>query len=534
MTDKNTELPQNKQPETASATSNATSRPEPAARPASQAGKAATKRRGLAGMVLIVVVVVALVLAAALWYQQQQFTAFSTQLRQEAGNSASAAQQASQQAQEALAQAQRQHEQITALQRELRDSREQIDGLEQAFQLITDSGSELVLLNDIDHLLTIAQQQLQLGGNVANAIISLETAQAQLARANRPGLASLQQTINGDLDRLRAASTIDVALISSQLEEFSNLVSQAPLLVPDEAAPKPVEPEQSPSNAQTKPGASQGTEAPASTAQSPWWRQGLDTASAWATQAWRSVRQDLGDFIDVRRVDDASALLMSPDQATRFRDNLRLRTMTAQLALMMHQPGIWETETDALLQAVERRFDPKSAQTRQALKLARQFADTPIDVRVPTVDNSLQAIEVLREARDRKAQGESDQLDRTGEAPAESGDDATNGASPEAAPTPNSDEALPDTGAPEQGGPQSGADTPQPDAEAPKPESDVPQSGADVPESDDAAPQLPDSAPERVEGGSSARAPGSPVMAGSTASIGAAHARATVFSLNRS
>src|SRR5690606_36343055 len=85
-------------------------------------------------------------------------------------------------------------------------------------------------------------QQLQLGGNVANAIISLETAQAQLARANRPGLASLQQTINGDLGKLRAASTIDVALLSSQLEEFGNLVSQAPLMVPDAAAPTPAEP----------------------------------------------------------------------------------------------------------------------------------------------------------------------------------------------------------------------------------------------------------------------------------------------------
>src|SRR5690606_38371368 len=140
---------------------------------------------------------------------------------------------AAEQARQALALAEEQSSRLAALEASLRESRAQTDSLQQAFQTLTDSGSDLVLINDVDHLVTIAQQQLQLGGNVANAIISLETAQAQLARANRPALASLQQTINGDLDRLRAASTIDIASLSSQLDELSNLVSQAPLMVPD-------------------------------------------------------------------------------------------------------------------------------------------------------------------------------------------------------------------------------------------------------------------------------------------------------------
>src|SRR5690606_26374034 len=97
---------------------------------------------------------------------------------------------------------------------------------------------------------TIAQQQLQLGGNVRNAIVALESAQAQLARANRPGLAMLQQTLNGDLDRLRAASTIDIAAFSQQLEELAVLVTEAPLIMPDpsekqaDAAPQQAQREQ--------------------------------------------------------------------------------------------------------------------------------------------------------------------------------------------------------------------------------------------------------------------------------------------------
>src|SRR5690606_15413850 len=101
---------------------------------------------------------------------------------------------------------------------------------------------------------------------------------------------------------------------------------------------------------------------------------------------WDSVRTDLGQFIDVRRVDDAHALLMSPDQATRFRESLRTRVMTAQLALMMRQPQVWNAETQAIVKAIETRYDESSPLTRKALRMARSMADAEIDARLPTVD----------------------------------------------------------------------------------------------------------------------------------------------------
>src|SRR3546814_11095117 len=123
-------------------------------------------------------------------------------------NSNNSVNQALEQAKQALALTQEQSGQISALESSLRQFQGQVDGLDQAFQTLTDRGSDLVLINDVDHLVTIAQQQLQLGGNVANAVISLETAQAQLARAHMPRLASLPQTLNDNFDRLPAALTV--------------------------------------------------------------------------------------------------------------------------------------------------------------------------------------------------------------------------------------------------------------------------------------------------------------------------------------
>ena len=375
----------------------------------------------------MIVLIIAILLALAVWYQQRLFSQSTTALSNQLQVTARDAISAGEQAQQALKLAQTQAGQISELNQALQDSRDAYQGLEKAFQTLTDSSSDLVLLNDIDHLLTIASQQLSLGGNVSNAIIALEAAQAQLARANRPSLAPLQQAINGDVDRLRAVAVLDVAQLSGRLDELKRLVSQAPLLIPDDAAPQvesaprpgaaPVSDQGSISGGQTAP------EADAADAQ-PWWRETLHRSGDWLSNAWASVRQDLGGFISVRRVQDSSALLISPDQAVQLRENLRLRIMTAQLALMMRQPEVWKSETDALVQALESHFDGQSPQVKQAIRLARQLSETPIAVKAPTVDNSIQALEALRQSDS----GVPDEAqDASSVAPADASDDPAPG-----------------------------------------------------------------------------------------------------------
>ena len=119
----------------------------------------------------------------------------------------------------------------------------------------------------------------------------------------------------------------------------------------------------------------------------------------WAGQGWAAVRHDLGEFITVRRVDDASALLMSPEQANRFRDSLRLRVSSAKLALMTNQPSVWKAETAAIVNALEQRFDSRSSATASALQNAVALSQIDITTELPSLDNSLSAIEALLQAK---------------------------------------------------------------------------------------------------------------------------------------
>lgn len=401
MTDKKTDTSQDDRAPSQSPvlTTPANKRVPPDSTPAKPA-----RSRSVLAPVALVLALVAIGLSGTLWLENQKAQEVQARLATQLASTENVANRAGNQVQEAIGRLQEQETRIARLQAELNEAAGIIQDLDEALRSMTDRGSELVLLNDVDHLATIAQQQLQLGGNVRNAIVALESAQAQLARAGRPALASLLQTVNGDLDRLRAASTIDVAVFSRQLEELAMLLTEAPLIIPDEsgrlAAPEPEADIQREQPAPTVP--------PSSPADTAWWEQALQATRDWSEGAWDALRDDLGRFIDVRRVDDANALLLSPDQAARFRENLRTRVMTAQLALMMRQPEVWKTEMNAVVSAIETRYDEASPLTRKALRLARGMADASIDTTLPTVDNTLQAINTLREEHARPLGGEAE------------------------------------------------------------------------------------------------------------------------------
>lgn len=357
-------------------------------------------------LAFVLALVVALVLGAGLWYQHQQFQTVRAQLSDQLAQGNAAARQAQEQAQRVQDALQQQASRLNELQTGQERADAQLQGLEEALQDATDSSSDAMLLNDIDRLVVMAQQQLQLSGNVGNAIVALESAQSQLARANRSGLSSLQQSINGDIDRLRAVASVDVAVLTTRLDELYTLVGQAPLQMPEST-----ELGQLAQPAATAPDAAAAQPAPADSqpdAEASWWRQALDQAQVWSVQAWTSVSQDIHRLIEVRRVDDASVLLMSPDQASRLRDNLRLRVMTARLALLMRQPDVWQSELKAVQDALDSRFDTRQAPVRRAQTLVQTLRDTPIAIALPTLDNSVHAIQAQRDALARQDASASD------------------------------------------------------------------------------------------------------------------------------
>jgi uroporphyrin-3 C-methyltransferase len=344
---------------------------------------------------LVVMVLLAIVLAVALWMQRKQFLAAGREIATRLDDMGSSVARSQADTRQALALAQAQAGKVAALEDTLRETQSQYSALEQAWQNFNDSAGDDVLANDVERLLTIANQQLRLAGSVSNAIVALETAQSRLARADRPRFASLQQAINGDLDRLRAVPAIDIPAQSNRIERLVGLVGKAPLLVPDAAAPVGAP------GTVTAPAAMSADVAPPSDtlpSDAAWWQRWRAEMASWPGRAGATLVHELGDLVRVQRVDEPSALLLSPEQAQQLRSTLRQRLLTVQLSLLMRQPAIWKSELDTVMATLNTYYDRRSADTLAALNVARELAQTEISVPIPDVSDSLSAVEALRAA----------------------------------------------------------------------------------------------------------------------------------------
>lgn len=368
----------------------------PASAPADSV-KARPAKRGSGPLVpaLIILILLAGGLGYALWMQRTQFVSAGREVGTRIDTLTTDLAQARKDTREALALAQAQAGRVGELEDTVRETQSQYNALQLAWQNFNDSASDELLANDVERLLTIANQQLRLAGNVSNAIVALETAQSRLARADRPRFSSLQQAINGDLDRLRAVSTVDIPAQSARIDRLVALIGKAPLLVPDAAAPG-VAPA----------GESAPAAAPAPTvdplaglpADAPWWQRWRAEMASWPGRAGAALAHELGGLITIQRVDEPAALLLSPEQADQVRGTLRQRLLTAQLAMLMRQPAVWKSELDNVGVTLAKYFDNRSPDTVAAQTLARELAQTDIAVRMPEVADSLNAVAALRAA----------------------------------------------------------------------------------------------------------------------------------------
>jgi len=368
----------------------------PASAPADPV-KARPAKRGNGPLVtaLIIVILLAVGLGYALWKQRTQFVSAGREVASRIDTLTADVAQARKDTREALALAQAQAGRVGELEDTVRETQSQYNALQLAWQNFNDSASDELLANDVERLLTIANQQLRLASNVSNAIVALETAQSRLARADRPRFSSLQQAINGDLDRLRAVSTVDIPAQSARIERLVALVSKAPLLVPDSVAP-----------GVAAAGETQPAVAPAPAidpqaglpADAPWWQRWRAEVVSWPGRAGSALAQELGGLITIQRVDEPAALLLSPEQADQVRGTLRQRLLTVQLAMLMRQPAVWKSELDNVGVTLSKYFDSRSPDTVAAQTLARELAQTDIAVRMPEVADSLNAVAALRAA----------------------------------------------------------------------------------------------------------------------------------------
>jgi uroporphyrin-3 C-methyltransferase len=230
-------------------------------------------------------------------------------------------------------------------------------------------GRDDMVLTEIEQMLLLAGQQLQLAGNVQNALAALQAADVRLQRLNRPQFTGLRRALARDIDKLKAQPFVDITGMSLRLDQLISGADKVPFALDERIAAAPS----------------------ASVAKN---------SNAWQTIA-RDLWTDMTGLVRIEHAQPTEPPLLAPSQQFFVRESLRLRLLTARQALLARDDASYHADLRAVEDMLKRYFDQRAKPTQAAASTVKQLQTATLAAEAPDLAASLDAIRALRLARDR-------------------------------------------------------------------------------------------------------------------------------------
>lgn len=285
---------------------------------------------------------------------------------------------------------------VSVLDSKQAESQSQQLALEQMYQDLNKNRDDWAL-SEIEEVLSTADQQLELAGNVQGALIALQNADKSLSRSDKPQFIAIRRALARDIDRLKALPTVDIPGIAVRLDSAIGQIDNMPLLVdekPVESAsePKPQRVSQAAAGkASAAPAKNKAVDAPAEAPASAWsqWLAGArETWRSMSTEMWAELRQ----LVRIREVQTPDAILLSPGQAYFVRENLKLRLLNARLALLSRNEFAFRNDLASAQDTIAKYFDTRAKQVQTTQALLKQVQGSNLAIQLPTLAESLNAV----------------------------------------------------------------------------------------------------------------------------------------------
>ncbi len=221
---------------------------------------------------------------------------------------------------------------------------------------------------EIEQILIVANQQLQLTGNVTAALKALGMAQEKLQRLAQPGLDELRGAISADRARLQKLGTVDTVGTSAQLDGLLARVDKLPLAM------------------DVRPAA--GVPVAAADTGQPVWKRLL-------RETWEGLKQ----LVRIQRVDRPEAPLLAPSQAFFLRENLKLRLLGARIALLARDGHTFKADLEAAQDWLKRYYDTRSDAVARGIEMLSSLRAIELGGETADLSASLEAMRKYRRAR---------------------------------------------------------------------------------------------------------------------------------------
>lgn len=223
-------------------------------------------------------------------------------------------------------------------------------------------------LSEVEHLLLIANDRLQLSGDLESASTALQLADARMATLNDPALLPAREQLANELAQIAATPRVDTRAIALKLASLIRQVPELPLtrIAPTDFVPPDVnEP------------ASSGAEAMADAGK----------------RALFMAKQALKQMVVVRKADEPTRPLLPPEQDYFLRQNLILKMESARLALLRGQETVYRDALQTALAWVGANFDTDNRGVQALQAELSALSGERITQAKPAINGSLQAVQ---------------------------------------------------------------------------------------------------------------------------------------------
>ena len=125
--------------------------------------------------------------------------------------------------------------------------------------------------------------------------------------------------------------------------------------------------------------------------------------AAW-TRFWREVWVDIKQMVRIQRVDNADVPLLAPTQAFFLRENLKLRLLTARMALLTRDQATFRNDLKAAREWLTRYFDARDKTVAGAATALASLQAADVSIELPDLSATLGALRTVTPASARGKQ----------------------------------------------------------------------------------------------------------------------------------
>lgn len=226
-------------------------------------------------------------------------------------------------------------------------------------------------LAELEQLITIANQQLQLFGDLRAAVRTLEVVNQRLNNLDKPELIQLRKMVSDALTQLNNTNNLDIVTLSTKIDALIQQVEALPLVTESQLKRYVAS-----HSAQSK--------------KEEWIN--FDFFTELGSEIWGELKS----LVQIHQMEDPQLTLLRPDQTFFVRENLKLRLLSARIALLQRQEKIYTNDLQLATVYVNKYYDLKQAKTKEVANQINGLKQVKFNTILPDLSNAVLAIRTLR------------------------------------------------------------------------------------------------------------------------------------------